>query len=71
MSQAFQELPKLHPTLIHRLRIVTSCALMGAVLGGSLTVLPLIGSSISTDELQAAGAIVGAVVAVITQALRA
>lgn len=71
MSQAFQELPKLHPTPIHRLRIVTSCALMGAVLGGSLTVLPLVGSSISADELQAVGAIVGGVVAVVTQALRA
>ena len=71
MSQAFQELPKLHPTPIHRLRIVTSCALMGAVLGGSLTVLPFIGGSISAVELQAVGAIAGGVVAVIAQALRA
>ncbi|GEM_PF-5041299 len=71
MSQAFQELAKLHPTPIHRLRIVTSCALMGAVLGGSLTVLPLVGSSISADELQAVGAIVGGVAAAVAQALRA
>jgi hypothetical protein len=71
MSQTFQELPKLHPTPIHRLRIVTSCALMGAVLCGSLTVLPFVASSISAVELQAAGAIAGGMVAAVAQALRA
>ena len=71
MSQVFVELPKTRPTPIHRLRIVTSCALLGAVLGGSMTVLPVIGGLISMAELQIAGALVGGLAAAVTQVLRA
>jgi hypothetical protein len=56
-------------TPIHRLKLVASFALLGAVLAGSATVLPAVAAAVPLD-LHALGAVVGSLTGAVVQFVR-
>jgi len=63
-----QEAHQIH-TPIHRLKLVASFALLGAVLAGSATVLPAVAASVPVD-LHALGAVLGSLTDAVVQFVR-
>jgi len=56
---------------LHRLRIIASFALLGAVLTGSLEVLPAVTAMIpGAFDLQAIGAVLGGIAGIAAQTMR-
>jgi hypothetical protein len=58
------------PSPLHRLRIIASFALLGAVIAGSFEILPAVAAVIpGAFELQAIGAILGGIAGAAAQAM--
>ena len=58
------------PTIFHRLRIIASFALLGAVVAGSFEILPTVAALLpAAFDLQAIGAVIGGIVGIVTQTM--
>ena len=58
-----------HPTPIHRLKLVASFALLGAVVAGAAEILPAVAAAAAIVDLHVIGAVVGGIAGAV-QALR-
>ena len=57
-------------TPFHTLRVVSSFALLGAVIAGSTTILPAIAPLAAAVDLHAVGAVLGSIAGAVTVLLR-
>lgn len=57
-------------TAIHRLRLIASFTLLGAVVAGSFEVFPMAATVASVIDLQAIGAVLGGLAGTISQIIR-
>lgn len=56
-------------TPIHRLRLIVSFALLGAVLAGTATLLPVVALIPAAIDVHAVGAVLGGIAGTVAQAL--